>query len=118
MPLLLLGFFVLTSASVNAQSFKSVDDASLAVKEALQELLPLSSNPQTLELKQKAANARIFNLFTTEISNATDTESAYNALQVKLDALNANATLNSKNSKEKALLFDNALDALLEVITE
>ena len=116
LPLLLLGLFVLTASSVNAQSFKSPEAAGLAVKEAMQELLPLSTNPNTLELKQKAANARVFRIFSTVLEN--DVEAAYNSVVGKIEANSgSDAKLNSKGSKEYTQLFSNAQQALLELIS-
>ena len=116
LPLMLLGFFVLTASNASAQSFKSPEAAGQAVKEAMQELMPLSSNPNTLELKQQATNARVFRMFS--IALESDVEAAYESVVERLDANSgSDAKLNSKGSKEYVQLFNNAREALLNLIT-
>lgn len=117
LPLMLLGLFVFTASSVNAQSFKSPEAAGLAVKEALAEMMPLTSNPNTLELKQTAANARVFSMFSAVLES--DVEAAYQSVEQKLDTSygTGNAKVTTKVSKEVSSLMNNAKQALLELIS-
>jgi len=117
MPLFLLGMFVLTTSTVNAQTFKSVDEASLAVKTELQELLPLSSNPTTLALKQKAANARVLTMFSSALSTAVSTQAAYEAVGAKISAMSGNSNVTKKGDKSMISLFTIAKAELLSLIT-
>ena len=117
MPLFLLGMFVFMTSSVNAQTFKSVDEASLAVKTELQELLPLSPNPTTLDLKQKAANARVLNMFSSALTGAATTQSAYEVVETKINALSGGGKATERGDKATMSLFTNAKAELLSLIT-
>lgn len=119
LPLMLLGLFVFTASTVSAQSYKSPEEASISVKQALEELMPqLSTNPTTPDLMQKATNARAFRFFLSSMNEFGSVEEAYQAVVQNLETkLGANATLNTKATKGNADFKDNAAEALFDLIT-